>query len=169
MLAGALALVVSGCAEDEPVFDPGIIPAAVQVEVEPIGIEEVTCDEAASQAADLPETGGRFECVGTLNGDPVILDVTMTPAFDGDIGVAAEVVTPLFDVASAEVATASRLDADLGGSPEVDCAERLVVIDPGRRIECRVTADGGTAGPVDRALAIVILDADGNFEIELFG
>ena len=169
MLAAALATLAAGCADDEPVFDPGIIPAAVQVEVDPIGIEMVTCDEPEAQEPALPETGGRFECTATLNGDPVVLDVTMTPAFDGDIGVAAEIVTPLFDVAAAEIAAAGRLDADLGGSPEVACAERLVVTSPGRRIDCRVTAEGGTAGPVDRAVTIVILDDDGSWEIELFG
>ena len=167
----ALVVLAASCAGDEaPEWDPSIIPAAVQVEVDPIGIENVVCDEGAEQDPTLPETGGRFECIGTLNGDDVVLEITMTPAFDGEIGVAAEVgaQTPLFDVAAAEVQAALRLEADLGGSPEVVCAERLVVLDPSRRIECRVTAEGGTAGPVDRSLTIVILDDDGNFEIDLF-
>ena len=166
----ALAAIGASCADEVPEWDPSIIPAAVQVEVDPIGIENVVCDEGAEQDPTLPETGGRFECIGTLNGDDVVLEITMTPAFDGEIGVAAEVgaQTPLFDVAAAEVQAALRLEADLGGSPEVACTERLVVLDPNRRIDCRVTADGGTAGPVDRSLTIVILDDDGNFEIDLF-
>ncbi len=167
VLSGAL--IAAACGADEaPEWDPSIIPAAVQVEVDPIGIENVVCDEGAAQDPTLPETGGRFECGGVLSGDDVILEITMAPAFDGEIGVAAEIVTPVFDVAAAEVQAALRLEADLGGSPEVACTERLVVLDPNRRIDCRVTADGGTAGPVDRSLTIVILDDDGNFEIDLF-
>ena len=34
-------------------------------------------------------------------------------------------------------------------------------------VECRVTAEGGTAGPVDQPLDIVILDTDGAWEIDL--
>lgn len=166
-LASTVALAAVACADEEPAFDPAIIPAAVQVEVDPIGITAVGCDGAGPVSPTLPETGGRFECTGTLNGDPVVLAVTVAPEIDGNIAVAADVLTPLFDVAAAETAAAARLDAELGGAPEIDCPERLVVIEPGRRIDCRVTAEGGTAGPVDQALAIVILDTDADWEIDL--
>ncbi len=168
-----LALLGAACADEDPAFDPRIISAAVQAEVDPIGVEVVECGEPppvdAEQADGRPwwELGGELGCLGILNGDDVELVVTIAPPTDGDIAVAAEVATPLFDVAAAESTAAARLDADLGGAPEVDCAERLVVIEPGRRIDCRVTAEGGTAGPVDRPLAIVILDADANWEIDL--
>ncbi|MEM9467538.1 MAG: hypothetical protein AAGA90_19340 [Actinomycetota bacterium] len=167
-----LVVVAAACSEDEPVFDPSIVIEAVQAEVDPVGIEAVACEALATDdpsIADLPEFGGEVDCVGTLHGDPVDLLVTIGPALDGRIAVAAEIRTDLFDVAAAEVGAAGRLDADLGGAPEVVCAERLVVTAPGRRIECRVTADGGTAGPVDRVLTIVIVDDEGNWEIELFG
>ena len=170
VIAGVLS--AAGCADDEPVFDPSIITGAVQAEVDAVGIESVGCDALDTDdesLAELPEFGGSLDCVGVLNGDPVDLLVTVGPALDGQIAVAVDVLTPLFDVAAAEIAAAGRLDADLGGSPDVICGERVVVTSPGRRIECRVTADGGTAGPVDRALAIVIVDADGNWELDLFG
>lgn len=165
--AVAVAVLLVACGQGAPIFDPSIIPAAIEVEVSAIGVEAVLCDDAARDPT-LPETGGRFECVGRLHGDPVILEVSMAPAFDGDIGVAVEIVTPLFDVAAAETQAAQRLDTELGGFPVVDCVERLVVLEPERRVECRVTALGGTAGPIDRSLAIVIVNTDGGFEIDLF-
>ena len=75
--------------------------------------------------------------------------------------------TPILDVSTIEADAAARLDADLGGSPVVSCAEPRVVISPGREISCRVTADGGTAGPVDRPVVVTILDAEGNWELDL--
>lgn len=169
----AVGFALTSCAAEAPAFDPSIIPEAVQAEVVSTGIVVGECGEPPpadqEQAGARPwwELGGELICSGTLNGDPVELLVTTAPPVDGAIPVAAEVATPLFDVAAAESAAAARLNADLGGSPEVDCLERLVAIAPGRRVECRVTAEGGTAGPVDQPLDIVILDTDGAWEIDL--
>jgi hypothetical protein len=171
IFALGLTLLVAACADDEPSFDPAIITQAVQAELDPIGVETATCEELdvdSEVIAELPEFGGVVDCVGMLNDDPVDVLVTVGPAIEGQITVAAEVLTDLFDVAAAERAAADRLDVDLGGSPVVSCAERLVVAAAGRRVECRVTAEGGTAGPVDRVLTIVLVDGDGNWEIELF-
>ena len=167
--AAGLVVLLAGCADEDPAFDPTIIPDAVRAEVEPIGIVAVACEGSAPESPGIPTFGGRFECAGELNGDPVVLDVEAVPAVDGTIEVVTDVRTPLFDVAVAESAGAARLAAELGGEPEIDCAERLVVVAPGREIACRVTAAGGTAGPVDRALTIVILDTNANWEIDLFG
>ena len=173
-VAASLLFVVSGCAAADPVFDPAIMVMAVQAEVEAAGVVVENCDEpplAEQEQFDTApwwELGGELVCDGTLNGDSVELDVTVAPPVEGTIAVAVEVATPLFDVAAAASVAADRLDTELGGSPEVVCHERLVVIAPSRRIECRVIAEGGTAGPVDHPLEIVILDRSGDWEIDLF-
>ena len=74
---------------------------------------------------------------------------------------------PILDVSVVEAEVAARLDADLGGAPAVSCAETRVVIAAGREISCRITADGGTGGPVDRAAVVRIVDADGTWELDL--
>ncbi|MEM9202533.1 MAG: hypothetical protein AAGC53_12765 [Actinomycetota bacterium] len=168
MAVAFVALVGVACADEEPVFEPNIITAALEVEVAAVGIESVACPGLADgESVTLPADGGTLTCSGLLNGDPVELGVTVSPALEGEIQVAADIITDLFDVAAAETAAAARLDAELGGAPVVTCAEDSVVVQPGRRIDCRVTAEGGTAGPVDQPLIIVILDADANWEIDL--
>ena len=91
-------------------------------------------------------------------------------AVDGAIAVAADVLTPLFDVAAVEVGRRRPASTPISAAhprstaPSGWSSSRRAV-----EIECRVTAEGGTAGPVDPALTIVILDADANWEIDLFG
>ena len=168
-VAVALALVAAGCGEDT-VFelDEGAIEATLEQEFDGgLGVFDVLCPEIDSLD---PELGGELRCTATTDDLPGVeldVDVVVTAAVDGAISVDAEVVTPLFDVTAAAETVAARLDADLGGDPVVGCnGPRFVVLEPGTRLDCGVAATGGTAGPVDRALTIVILDADGNFEVD---
>lgn len=163
IVAVVIAVVAAACAEEEPAFDPADVLSEVQAATADVGVVDVECD---GLDALVPVVGGVVACRGTLSGDPVELTATVGAAIEGEIAVSTEVDTPLFDVAIAEAAAAGRLGDELGGAPEVDCDERVVVIAPGRRIACRVTAEGGTAGPVDRPLAIVLTDAEANWELD---
>lgn len=165
----AVALIAAGCG-DEAAFqlDDGAIEAALEQEFDGgLGVFDVDCPQIDSLD---PELGGELRCTATTDELPgVVLDVDVvaTAAVEGAISVDAEVVTPLFDVSAAAETVAARLDADLGGDPVVGCnGPQFVVLEPGTRLDCGVAATGGTAGPVDRALTIVILDADGNFEVD---
>ena len=79
----------------------------------------------------------------------------------------AHMLAGFLDVSAVELDAATRLDADLGDTALVRCAESRVVIVVGREIACRVTAEGGTAGPVDREALVRILDVEGTWELDL--
>lgn len=165
----AVAVLAGGCGDDPAfVLDERAIESVLEDEFDGgLGVFEVVCADIDSLD---PELGGELRCTATtddLSGLTLDVDVVATPAVEGAISVDAEVVTPLFDVAAASEAVAARLDADLGGDPVVRCeGPQFVVLEAEARIDCVVGAAGGTAGPVERALTIVILDADGNFEVD---
>ena len=160
-----------GCSEATPVVSSAVIEEGVAGSVAealaPTPVVGLSCPDMASVATADAGTVTGFECQATVSGDPVVLDLRLVREIDDTVGVDVEVVTPLLDVDDAAAVAQERLAADLGGDPAVVCAESRVVIAPGREIGCRVTADGGTAGPVDRAMVLRILDTDGVWEVDL--
>ncbi|MEM8707265.1 MAG: hypothetical protein AAGE98_12460 [Actinomycetota bacterium] len=167
LIVTAVVLVVAAaCAEQAYTYDPDEVEARVAEAVAPEGVDGVGCGDL--DTID-PDVGGARACNGVLDDDLVDISVTLTPtaALDGlDLDV--EILTEFFDVAAAAAAGSERLDAELGGSPVITCPVDAVVLVPRREITCRVVAEGGTAGPVDRPVTIVIVGDDGSFELDLF-
>ena len=161
------ALVVGGCSDPAPVLLPETVEGAVSDSLGDLRVVDLSCP-AVADFAELPEGDTTaFECGATLGDEVIYLAVSLTRQPDDVLSASVAVVTPLLDMAAVEATAAAQLDAELGGRPEVACAEAYVVIAVGREIWCRVTADGGTAGPVDRVIVVRIVDADGGWEIDL--
>ena len=163
----ALVFAVAACSEEIPELLQADVEAAVGASTGDLVIADLACPGIEELE---PIAEGEFVavvCTGVLSGDAITLDVALIRADAESIEATVAIETPILDVSTIEADAAARLDADLGGSPVVSCAEPRVVISPGREISCRVTADGGTAGPVDRPVVVTILDAEGNWELDL--
>lgn len=168
-LIASLALMVGAvaCSEEIPELRQTDVEAAVDNATGDLLLAELAClgiDELE------PISEGEFVlivCTGVLSGDEITLDVALTRTDAESVDATVTLETPILDVSIIEAAAAARLDLDLSGSPTVSCAEPRVVISVGREISCRVTSDGGTAGPVDRPAVVRILDADGAWELDL--
>ena len=155
------------CAEELPDLQRADVEAAVAGAAGDLGIADIGCPRV-EELAPIPEGG--FElitCAGVLGGDQVVLDVALIRADAESVEVTVALETPVLDVSAVELDAAARLDADLGDTALVRCAESRVVIVVGREIACRVTAEGGTAGPVDREALVRILDVEGTWELDL--
>ena len=163
----ALAIGAAACSDEIPELLQADVEAAVDASTGDLVIVDLVCPGIGELE---PIEEGDFEsitCTGVLSGDPITLDVALIRADAESVEATVAIETPILDVSTVEAEAAARLDADLGGSPVVSCAEPRVVIAVGREISCRVTADGGTAGPVDRPLVARIVDEDGSFELDL--
>ncbi|MEO0493335.1 MAG: hypothetical protein AAF081_07955 [Actinomycetota bacterium] len=168
LVLSSLVLLASACSDPDPVYDPSAVEALIAETVAGEQIVEVGC--VGLDTID-PAVGGSVSCRGVLDDDLVDLGVAIVPSAPVgglELGVDVEILTDLFDVAAAATAGAERLESELGGSPVIACPLDVVVSIPGRRIECWVTADGGTAGPVDRPVTIIVAGDDGSFELDLF-
>jgi hypothetical protein len=162
LLAGTVA-----CSEQIPELRRADVEAAVGDASSDLELVDIGCPDV-DELGPIPE--GDFVpivCTGLLGGDEVILDAVLIRAGAESVEVTVAVSTPILDVSTVEVDAAARLDADLGGSPMVRCAQSWVVVRVGREISCRVTAEGGTAGPVDQPAVVRILDVDGGWELDL--
>lgn len=163
----AVAVGVAACSEEVPELRQADVEAAVDGAMDELAVLDVSCP-AVSVLEPIPE--GEFRptaCTGVLSGDPITLRVALIRVDAESIEVTVAIDAPILDVSVVEADAAARLNADLGGSPVVSCAEAHVRIEAGREISCRVTADGGTAGPVDRPVVVTILDGEGNWELDL--
>ncbi len=129
-------------------------------------VADMACDEFIPLPGDTETT---IECVV---GDPESDDrfellVHFGVIVDSELDLLVEITTPIFDLVGAAAVAEQQLAADLGGNPRISCSRSLTVLVVGRRIQCRVVAEGGTAGPVDQAMVIEIIDDAGTFVVDL--
>lgn len=166
-LVGVAVLAAAGCADEIPELRQADVDAAVLESTHELDIGELECP-GVDELEPIDEGAfASLTCAGVLSGDSVSLDVSLIRVDAESIEATVAIATPILDVAAVEVAAAARLAAELGTSPEVSCAEARVVVAVGREIVCRVTADGGTAGPVDRPVVVRIVGLDGAWELDL--
>lgn len=166
----AAVLLAPGCGDPPPFLTQDSFEDAVTIAITDeaaVPIVELECPDVSGFAALAVGASATVECGATLAGDAVVLVVTLERGPDDTLATTVDLATPILDVVAAASTVAARLAADLGGEPEVVCAEARVVIAPGREVACRVTAEGGTGGPVDRAIVVRVLDVDGTWEIDL--
>ena len=165
---GVLAtLGLAACADEEPELLQADVEQAVADATGDLPLTDLACPGIADLDPIVELEFVPIECTALLSGDPITLDVVLIRADAESIETTVAIEAPILDVSVVEAEVAARLDADLGGAPAVSCAETRVVIAAGREISCRITADGGTGGPVDRAAVVRIVDADGTWELDL--
>lgn len=167
LLGAALVVFAAACADEEPELLEADVEQAVAAATGDLPITELACAGVADLEPIVELDFVPIECTALLSGDLITLDVALIRADAESIEATVAIETPILDVAAVETEAAERLDADIGGAPAVRCAEARVVIAVGREINCRVTAEGGTAGPVDRPAVVRIVDADGTWELDL--
>lgn len=167
LILAAAILAVAGCAADEPELLEADVDRAIADATSDLPLEGLRCPSVAGLEPIDEGSFVEIACAAELGGDVVALSVVLIRSSSTAIDTTVIVETPILDLAAVEEAATARLDAELGGAPIVTCAERAVVIAAGREVDCRVTAEGGTAGPVDRELVIRLVDDEGAWEVDL--
>ena len=163
----AVGVIVGGCGDPAPFLSQETVDTAVSASLGTLPAVDLECPPVMTLAELSEGEAVDIDCAATLGGDPIELAVELVRLPDDVFSATVAIVTPILEVAPVEAVAAAQLDAELGGAPRVVCAEAQVAITVGREISCRVTAEGGTAGPVDRAMVVRIVDADGGWEIGL--
>lgn len=157
ILAGAVIVLVAGCADD-PSIDLGAfeadLPAAVVPE-DPAVVGDVVCAEP------VPEVIAQsLVCTATLHGVAITVDATVEVDEAGEAVATTVVREPLLELGSIEAEARQRLETDLGIGVEVACPGVVIVFEVDVAVDCTATHDGR---PIDFVARIV--DGDGNFTL----
>lgn len=165
-MAGKLIVVVVAagltvaCAED-PELDISVLEVSITEALLPAIIEGTLCP------APLPVEARQVACTGSIEG--VVIEITVDIETDDDSATgpvaAVTVDAPLLDVDAVATEAGDRVSADLEVEATVNCPAPVVVIEPGKVLDCAVV-DLGSG--VTRPLTITLVDADGMWEMDLF-